>query len=84
MNSLIPTHTRNLLKAAIYTAKRSDIKSIPYPKSKFKSNNELNNYLNNLTNFITHPELFYLNKKIHRIQFNKKTQIPEKYFSLIN
>jgi hypothetical protein len=84
MNSIVINHTQNLFKAAISTAQRSNVKTIPYPRSNFRTKKDIKLYLNNLTNFITHPELFYLNKNIHRIQFNKKTKIPETFFSPIN
>ena len=83
MNSIVINHTQNLFKAALATARRSNVKTVPYPKNNLKNNKELKNYLTDLTNFITHPELFYMHKNMHHIKICNNTKLSKSLFNNI-
>tara|TARA_B100000161_G_scaffold258264_1_gene223029 strand:+ start:1025 stop:1285 length:261 start_codon:yes stop_codon:yes gene_type:complete len=85
MNSILIDHTHKLFKAAILTARRTNLKTVPYPKNNFKNNKEVKNYLDNLTNFISNPELFYLNKnKIYNIKLQNRLSLPRNVFNSLD
>tara|TARA_B100000424_G_C22777208_1_gene418183 strand:- start:215 stop:466 length:252 start_codon:yes stop_codon:yes gene_type:complete len=83
MKSIVINHTQNLFKAAIATAQRCNVRTIPYPKNNFKTDKDVKQYLNNLTNFIIQPELFYMNKNMHNIAIKNNTKLSKSLFSSI-